>query len=224
MRHELSTTSSYLLSTSLSIDDLQSNGSNTTINANKQICETLLRIAFKLQDCGFKDNVVKEMREYFFDDAFMKKLDSNPNLLAFTNGVWELKEHRFRNAKPDDFLSLHVGFAYNPIKNESVYDQMKGYWSKLHPDSEQCKYIIKTFARQLQGDVGNNLFHVHAGFQGSAGNGKSTMFDILEMCLGDYIRKFGVEMLTAKQRVCQNFNIGREFAYYIVQNQNMMMF
>ena len=56
-------------------------------------------------------------------------------------------------------------------------------------------------SRQLQGDVGHNLFHVHAGYQGSAGNGKSTMFDILEMCLGNYIRKFGVEMLVAKQRV-----------------------
>ena len=30
---------------------------------------------------------------------------------------------------------------------------------------------MKMFARQLQGDVGNNLFHVHAGYQGKAGNG-----------------------------------------------------
>lgn len=209
LRHELSTTirdqfifTINKISTSMSIDDLQSNGSNTTtVNANKQVCEILLRIAFKLQDSGFKDSVVKEMREYFYDHEFMRKLDSNPNLIAFTNGVWELKEHKFRNATPDDYLSLNVGFIYNPNHNQKVYDQIKAYWSKLHPDSEQCEYVIKMIARQLQGDVGQNLFHIHAGFQGSAGNGKSTLFEILEMCLGYYIRKFGVEMLTAKQRV-----------------------
>jgi phage/plasmid-associated DNA primase len=208
LRHELSTTvrDQFIftvngVTASLSIDELESNGSNTTRNANKQLYESLLRISFKLQDSGFKDSVVKEMREYFYDSEFMKKLDSNPNLLAFSNGVWELKEHRFRNATPDDYLSLNVGFAYTPCKNQKVYDQMKSYWKKLHPDHEQCEYVIKKFARQLQGDVGQNLFHIHAGFQGSAGNGKSTLFEILEMCLGLYIRKFGVEMLTAKQRV-----------------------
>lgn len=208
IRHELSTSvrDQFILtinkiSTSLSIDDLQSNGSNNTVNSYKQKCENLLRIAFKLQDSGFKDSVVKEMREYFYDSLFMKKLDSNTNLLAFTNGVWELKEKRFRNATPDDYQSLNVGFTYSPTRDLTVYQQIQAYWSKLHPNNQQREYVIKTLARQLQGDVGQNLFHVHAGFQGSAGNGKSTFFDILEMCLGNYVRKFGVELLTAKQRV-----------------------
>ena len=205
VRHDLSTTvrEQFLLtmnkvSLSMSVDDLQSNGS---VNTNKQVCETMLKIAVKLQDSGFKDSVLKEMREYFFDPDFVKRLDSNPDLLAFTNGVWELKEHRFRSAVPEDYLFLNVGFEYVAEKNTCVYEKALDYWKKLHPVHEQCEYVLKTIARQLQGDVGHNLFHVHAGYQGSAGNGKTTMFDILELCLGQYMRKFGVEMLTAKQRV-----------------------
>lgn len=205
VRHDLSTIvrDQFLLtmnkvSISMSVDDLQSNG---TVNTNKQICETMLKTAVKLQDSGFKDSVLKEMREYFFDTDFVKRLDSNPDLLAFTNGVWELKEHRFRSAVPEDYLFLNVGFEYVAEKKTAVYEKALDYWKKLHPVHEQCEYVIKTIARQLQGDVGHNLFHVHAGFQGSAGNGKTTMFDILELCLGQYMRKFGVEMLTAKQRV-----------------------
>jgi phage/plasmid-associated DNA primase len=213
MRHDLSTTvrEQFLLtvnrvSSTFSIDDLETASkasTSRTVNQNKQLCETLLKVAFKLQDSGFKDSVVKEMREYFFDASFMRKLDGDPNLIAFTNGVWDLKLATFRAATPEDYVSLSVGFAYTPESAETreTYTKMVAYMRKLHPDPGQYSYVIKTFARQLQGDAGHNLFHVHAGYQGTAGNGKTTFFDVLEMCLGSYIRKFGVEMLTAKQRV-----------------------
>jgi phage/plasmid-associated DNA primase len=55
-------------------------------------------------------------------------------------------------------------------------------------------------ARQLYGDSGCELLHVHAGYNASAGNGKSVFFGILELCLGKYIRKFPVDILTCKQR------------------------
>ena len=62
-------------------------------------------------------------------------------------------------------------------------------------------YKIKTFARQLFGDSGNELFHIHAGYQASAANGKTKFFEILHYVLGDYICKFDVGMLTAKHRI-----------------------
>ena len=209
LRHNLSTTvrehflyTMNKISARLSVDDMQSQSSNqSALKIQKEKCTLLLNTAFKLQETGFKDCVVKEMREYFYDPLFIKKLDSNPNLIAFTNGVWELKEHQFRHATPEDYLTLNVGFDYMTDKNNTVYSRMYDYWQKLHPNTDQCAYLLKTFARQLQGDVGQNLFHIHAGYQGTAGNGKSTFFDIVEMCLGNYIRKFGVEMLTAKQRI-----------------------
>jgi putative DNA primase/helicase len=61
-------------------------------------------------------------------------------------------------------------------------------------------YLLQTLARQLYGDTGNELFHIHAGYKGSAGNGKSKFFEILELVLGEYIHKFAVETLVVKQR------------------------
>lgn len=208
LRHELSTTvrEQFIIVMSkiqntATLDDMQSTGSsNTTMNDIRTLCEKLLHISFKLQDAGFKDSVVKEMREYMYDRTFLKKLDANPNLIAFTNGVWELQEGRFRNAKPEDFVSLSVGYDYIPKTDEQVQDTVRRYWTSLHPVPDQCVYVVKTIARQLYGDHGNELFHIHAGFQGSASNGKTKFFEIMESCLGDYVRKFGVEHLTAKQR------------------------
>lgn len=208
LRHELSTTvrEQFILVMSkiqgtATLDDTQSvASSNTTINDIRAQCDKLLHISFKLQDAGFKDNVVKEMREYLYDRTFLQKLDSNSNLLAFTNGVWELKEHRFRNAKPEDYVSLSVGYDYIEKVDEGLRDNVRRYWQSLHPIQNQCIYVIKTFSRQLYGDHGNELFHIHAGFQGSASNGKTKFFEILESAAGNYVRKFGVEYLTAKQR------------------------
>ena len=184
-----------------SIDELQSNGSRKTLTQTQQTCMHLLSIAFKMEDRSFKDNIVAEMREYFYDKNFINKLDSNPSLIAFTNGVWSLTEGRFRLAKPDDYVSMTVKYPYYVDKNAELYEQVENYFKKLHPDLEQRKYIIKTFARQLYGDNGMELFHVHAGCQGSASNGKSKFFEVIESCLGDYIKKFNVAMLTAKQRL-----------------------
>ena len=58
-------------------------------------------------------------------------------------------------------------------------------------------------------------FHIHAGHLGSAANGKSTCFETLETTLGDYMRKFGIEMLTTKQRPDPEmaFWVGRRILY-----------
>lgn len=70
----------------------------------------------------------------------------------------------------------------------------------LHPNREQRTYLLNMFARQLYGDNGNELFHVHAGFQGSVGNGKTKFFHVLEHVLGNYIHKFPVQVLTTAKR------------------------
>ncbi|MBD1217862.1 MAG: PriCT-2 domain-containing protein [Aphanizomenon flos-aquae Clear-A1] len=209
LRHELSTTvrQQYLqamnkLASSLTIDDLESTGSTAQSKQkeNKDLCSKILSIAFSLQDAHFKDGVVKEMREYFYDSDFLKKLDSKCNLIGFTNGVWDLDALSFRPAQPDDYISLNVGFPYDSVRCPDRKKRIEVYWEKLHPFKEQRDYVIKMFARQLYGDHGNELFHIHAGHQGAAGNGKSKWFDMLEKILGDYVRKFPVQVLTAKAR------------------------
>lgn len=94
----------------LTIDDLQSNMSKTsTTNTIQTKYDMIMNHAMKLQDRHYKDNVLYEMGEEMYDPYFISKLDSNQNLIAFTNGVWDLKEGRFRNASSDDLLSLNVG-------------------------------------------------------------------------------------------------------------------
>jgi len=210
VRHALSTTvrsmfvheiPKVMMEASSTCDDTQSVASSGMGNCDaKNTAKILHNTAFKLLDCGFKDCVMKELREYMLDEGFLGRLDSNPNLIAFTNGVWELKQKRFRKATPEDYVSIHVGYDYNPEDTEEDKAKIDRYWRTLHPVEEQRTYMKRMLGRQLYGDNGNEKFHFHAGYGGSAANGKTKFFDILEHAGGGYVCKFGVEILTAKFR------------------------
>ena len=179
--------------------EAQSSASSASV-ASRDLCERLLRITYRIEDTGFVESVLKAMRDLFYDRTFLARLDGNPNLIAFTNGVWELREKRFRAATYDDWQSLSVGYAWRDGANSAVREEIVRYVEQLHPCAEQREYMIKTLARQLYGDTGGELFHVHAGFKGSAGNGKTKFFEVLELALGDYAHKFPVEVLVSKNR------------------------
>mgnify|MGYP001411638372 CR=1 FL=1 len=63
------------------------------------------------------------------------------------------------------------------------------------PIEEQRTYHVKTLSRQLFGDNGMELFHIHCGHNGSAGGGKTKSWEINKLCLGKYVQKFDVGYL-----------------------------
>ena len=187
----------------LTLNKLRENdrGTGSTSSTNSEdTVKKLLSISYKLEDSGFKDNVMKEMKCLFYDKTFLQKLDSNPNYIAFNNGLYNLKEQSFRATTPEDYVSLSVNYDYTPETDPAITETIKRYFATLHPNKEQRVYLLQTLSRQLYGDNGNELFHIHAGHKGSAGNGKSKFFEIMELVLGDYIQKFAVEQLVVKQR------------------------
>jgi len=153
----------------------------------------------KLGDVCFMKNVLCALSLHLYDGDFVENLDSKPHLLAFNNGVWDFKSNSFRPSYPWDMVCKSVGYNYNPKINSEIAEKVDSYWKNIHPIEDQREYVIKTFARQLYGDKGSNLFHLHAGYKASASNGKSTFFEILEAALGEYVHKFGVEYITSKR-------------------------
>lgn len=206
IRHELSTTLRdhflYTMNKKISVQSVyqMESASQSTTNSTKDNESKIMHISYKLQDAGFKDSVIKEMREYFYDQQFLKKLDSKPQLIAFTNGVWDLDAACFRESVPEDYVSLSVGYDYTTQVKECDRVTVRQYFEKVHPHPPQRNYVIRMFARQLYGDWCMALFHMHAGLQGSAANGKTVCFSILDCVLGDYVHRFPVQVLTAKVR------------------------
>lgn len=72
-------------------------------------------------------NIVKKLRsitqgetlikgaatEFYINNLdFEEKLDSNPYLTGSENGTYDLEKMEFGNGKPDDNISMSVGYGY----------------------------------------------------------------------------------------------------------------
>jgi hypothetical protein len=76
----------------------------------------------KLKTVKFKENLMKDCREFFFDEQFVKKLDANKDLIAFNNGVLDLITFTFRDGKPEDYISFSTEIDYDPEKPYYEYE------------------------------------------------------------------------------------------------------
>ena len=176
----------------------------------------LLKVAFNLKDTNFKDKVIKECREHFYVERFEDKLDANPNLIGFQNGVYDMEKHEFRDGRPDDYITYSTGIAYQPFdRTHPCISEILQFFSQVQPKAHMRQYLLTLLASFISGNIHEEKFHI---FTGSGSNGKSRVLELYETTLGDYCCKFPVTLLTQKRIACNAANAelarskGRRFA------------
>jgi P4 family phage/plasmid primase-like protien len=154
----------------------------------------------KLKTTKFKDNVMRECRELFFDEEFTKKLDSNKDLIAFNNGVLDLTTFEFRDGKPEDYLSFSTGIDYDPKRQYYEYDTWNAvdtFMKQVLPDKVVREYFLKHLATNLVGGNTAQKFHI---LTGSGSNGKSMIMNLTSTALGDYACTVPISLFTQKRK------------------------
>jgi hypothetical protein len=77
------------------------------------------KIIDKLKNVSSKENICKECVYLFYDETFSKKMDTNPHLVCFNNGVLDMQTNKFRNAIPFDNITIMIGIDYvHPHSNK----------------------------------------------------------------------------------------------------------
>lgn len=166
-----------------------------TMHAEKS--SKLSRIAMQLKMRPFKENVMRECCELFYQEKFEELLDSNPGLLGFTNGVYDLDNMEFREGRPDDYVSFCTGIDFVPYdKNNEYVKEIEYFWRQVHPNDNVRKYVLTLLASFLSGHTKEERFHI---WTGTGSNGKSKVIDLFELALGEYCCKLPVSLLTAKR-------------------------
>ena len=154
----------------------------------------------KLKTTKFKDNVMKECRELFFDEEFTKKVDSNKDLIAFNNGVLDLTTFEFRDGKPEDYLSFSTEIDYDSEKEYYTYpawSKVDAFIAQVLPDREVREYFLKHLATNLIGGNTAQKFHI---LTGSGSNGKSMIMNLTSTALGDYACTVPISLFTQKRK------------------------
>ena len=159
----------------------------------------LNKIYTKLKTTPFKNNIMKECKELFFDEQFTKKVDSNKDIIAFNNGVLDLTTFEFRDGKPEDYISFSTQIDYDEDKKYYEYSewpQIELFLSQVLPDPEVRSYFMKHLSTCLMGGNKAQKFHI---LTGSGSNGKSMLMNLASKALGDYAAVVPIALFTQKR-------------------------
>ena len=143
-----------------------------------------------------KQNIMREACELFYDKDFMTKLDRNPYLLCFNNGVVDFNQKCFRKGQPDDFMSKCTMIDYSPLKSGPILNEIQLFMRQLFPVKELEDYMWDHLASCLIGVNTNQTFHV---YKGSGRNGKSALTSLMSKSMGSYKGTVPITLITAKR-------------------------
>jgi P4 family phage/plasmid primase-like protien len=166
---------------------------------NQAIITKIGEICSRLGRTNDKKNIMTEARELFYDGTFMKKLDTNPYLLCFNNGIVDFKEKVFRNGYPEDNVSrcTNIDFVqHDPSKHSQIIGEITDFFDKLFPEPERRRYFWDHLASTLIGTSANQTFNMYIG---AGQNGKSVLVSLMEKVLGEYKGDVPLTLITQQR-------------------------
>ena len=162
-----------------------------------EMCKMLHKITNNLKTSNFKDKIMIECKELFYEHKFLNKLDSNPYLIGFENGVYDLKNYEFRDGRPEDYLSMTTGNDYLEFEpDDPRIESVNTFMGQLFPKKEVRDYMWCVLASCIQGINVEEKFRF---LTGTGANGKSCLNELFNLAFGEYCIKFPITLLTQKR-------------------------
>ena len=162
--------------------------------ARKKIVDKIIQ---GCKSAPFKNNVMREACEVFYDRTFKSKLDQNGMLIGFKNGVYDLKLNIFRDGMIDDYISKRVPIEYKEyLEVDNEVQEVKDFLHKVFPDASLRTYFLDVYSDIFVG--GNSQKKVWF-WTGEGDNGKSITQNFFDLMLGELAIKFNTTYFTGKK-------------------------
>ena len=133
----------------------------------------------KLKTANFKSDLVKMYKEVNTNDQL--KFDDKWFLLGFNNIVYDLQYECFRDYKYDDFMVTTTGYDWmEPTKGE--IETINKLLYQIMPNDDERELYLQIMSSCLDGKTIEKCII----YNGSGGNGKGMINDLLLIALGEY--------------------------------------
>lgn len=169
--------------------------------AENSMLGTKMKLVYKMisncKSAPFKSQVMKEAMEVFYDRRFKEKLDQNPWLIGFSNGIYDLKENVFRAGRPEDFISKVLPIEYQEYdESDTPVQDVIEFLMKVFPDESIRNYFLDMYSDIF---VGGNTHKKVFFWTGEGDNGKSVTQGLFEKMLGGLAIKLNTQYFTGKK-------------------------
>jgi P4 family phage/plasmid primase-like protien len=179
-----------------------------------------------LEGAPFKNHVMTECNEKFYDETFTDNLNQRKDIFACGNCVVELRHYAssdvkagdvphvyVRKGRPDDYISFAMGkekdidpitLDYDPKTglllpfDPTTPEQMllSDFFSKIFPDEDLRHYVLTLLSACLEGENREQKFYI---MTGGGGNGKSVLINLMRFVFGEYQTSLNTAALTRRR-------------------------
>jgi P4 family phage/plasmid primase-like protien len=126
-------------------------------------------------------------------DFVESKLDSDTDIFAFNDCLYDLKTCAIRPITPEDYVFTTTGYNYNSKPDEDIITNIYKFLRDIQKDEENYKYNLDVMTSCL---IGRNIFQEIYFKTGSGANGKSTEQNLYAHAFGKYAGQPNAEVLT----------------------------
>lgn len=167
-------------------------------DTRKKRVNAAMKLIKNLKSSPFKSHIMKEAMEIFYKPNFSSKLDTNPYLIAFSNGVYDISTHTFREGRPTDFISVKMNIGYYDKYTDDCIEinELHSFFEKIFPDKDVREYFLDSVADLFIGGNFNKIVQI---WTGEGDNGKSITQMIFEQLLGPYNIKLPTSLIVGKR-------------------------
>jgi P4 family phage/plasmid primase-like protien len=145
-------------------------------------CKNINKLIKDAGNINFISGVRQYLKELYSNDKIDDLIDSNVNLLAFNNKVYDYSIKSIRDIEKSDYICKNTKYDYKS-SNKDVRNEMEKVLKSIFEDDEIYNYFMLTKALSLFGNKNESCF-INIG---SGGNGKGLISSLEYKALGDYV-------------------------------------
>lgn len=149
-------------------------------NMYYKLSKDMSTIARSLQNPVYKKKVMIELSDIVANETINDQIDNSTTLIGFENGVFDLETMQFREALPEDYISMSTKYNYPVTENEiKSMDEgiqfWKNFFKSIHINDEVRDYRLLLTASHLKGGNKRQKFYASVGMTGCHAKGTKIM-------------------------------------------------
>ena len=171
---------------------------------NINLLDTKMKIK-KIKKPSFNKYLLSSCSHLLYDDSFEKKLDTDPYLIGFENGVYDLSKKQFRRGVLNDFISQSTGYDYpsdttqtdtNQTQLTDIIKQTELFLKEILDDDIR-DYVLSNIAAYLEGIVRKELIMILIGNDWK----KNRLIELIIATFGDYFDVLPIQHNTDSEQL-----------------------
>lgn len=176
------------------------------VEALDKITKKCLEFKDKIENDSFQKGLISFLSSFYAEqsqllmlskgvketDGVIGVFDTNPNIWAFSDCLYDFTIKEFRPIEPTDYITITCGYnrpKANPTARALIMETLTGIWENTEPRD----YMLTLLAACLCGTRNMEVFSI---LTGRGGNGKGLLWEVVQRTFGGYYYALPKQSLT----------------------------